>query len=152
MARVRDLVAEMVDAIVDDLEPKPGAELLALVNGLGATPLMELYVAYNDLVAELDRRGPPDPAQPGWELRDQSRHDRHVDPRCSTSMMSWWNSGGLARLHRRTPVGGLRSRAASGQRGLSLRADRQLYLIASGCSGDATAPVICNGCAISWKS
>ncbi len=57
MARVRDLVAEMVDAIVDDLEPKPGAELLALVNGLGATPLMELYVAYNDLVAELDRRG-----------------------------------------------------------------------------------------------
>jgi dihydroxyacetone kinase-like protein len=51
------LVAESVEAIVSALEPPDGATMLAFVNGFGATPLMELYVVYNDLVAELTRRG-----------------------------------------------------------------------------------------------
>lgn len=38
------LAAEMVGAILKDLAPRPGAEALLLVNGLGGTPSMELYV------------------------------------------------------------------------------------------------------------
>ena len=56
IAPAADLVAEMVDAIVGNLQPSVGAEILALVNGLGATPLMELYIVYRDLVAELTKR------------------------------------------------------------------------------------------------
>lgn len=56
MAQATKLVAEIADAIIADLSPEPGADLLALVNGLGATSLMELYVVYNALVAELTRR------------------------------------------------------------------------------------------------
>ena len=57
MLPAAQLVAESVQAIVADLEPEPGSGMLAFVNGFGASPLMELYVVYNDLVAELTRRG-----------------------------------------------------------------------------------------------
>ncbi len=33
-----------------------GSQVVALVNGLGATPLMELYLLFNDLADELSRR------------------------------------------------------------------------------------------------
>jgi dihydroxyacetone kinase-like protein len=42
------MIKDMVDAILTDLDDKTkGAEVLLLVNGLGATPLMELYLIYN---------------------------------------------------------------------------------------------------------
>jgi phosphoenolpyruvate---glycerone phosphotransferase subunit DhaK len=45
------IVKDMVDAILADLTPHLTAnkhqEILLLVNGLGATPLMELYLVYN---------------------------------------------------------------------------------------------------------
>jgi dihydroxyacetone kinase-like protein len=41
------IVKDMVDAIIADLKPADGSEALLLVNGLGATPLMELYLIYN---------------------------------------------------------------------------------------------------------
>ncbi len=41
------LRGELLKAIVDDLQPPPGAELLVLVNGLGGTPLGELYLLFN---------------------------------------------------------------------------------------------------------
>jgi phosphoenolpyruvate---glycerone phosphotransferase subunit DhaK len=52
-----EIVAEMTDAILSDLEPAPGAKLLAFVNGLGGTPLIELYVIYNELAKQLASRG-----------------------------------------------------------------------------------------------
>jgi len=52
-----EIVAEMTDAIVSDLDPPSGAGLLAFVNGLGGTPLIELYVIYNELRKQLDNRG-----------------------------------------------------------------------------------------------
>ena len=47
----------MTDAILTDLNPPAGAQLLAFVNGLGGTPLIELYVLYNELAQQLERRG-----------------------------------------------------------------------------------------------
>jgi dihydroxyacetone kinase-like protein len=52
-----DIVAEMAEAILSDLDPPRGAELLAFVNGLGGTPAIELYVIYNELMRQLDERG-----------------------------------------------------------------------------------------------
>lgn len=41
------IVTDMVNAIMADLSPTSGSEILLLVNGLGATPLMELYLIFN---------------------------------------------------------------------------------------------------------
>jgi dihydroxyacetone kinase-like protein len=54
---VSEVVAEMTEAIVSDLAPASGAKLLAFVNGLGGTPLIELYLVYNELAKQLADRG-----------------------------------------------------------------------------------------------
>jgi phosphoenolpyruvate---glycerone phosphotransferase subunit DhaK len=51
------IVNDMVDAIMTDLKPEKGAEILLLVNGLGATPLMELYLIYNTAEKRLTAHG-----------------------------------------------------------------------------------------------
>ena len=57
LASAAEIVAEMTDAIVSDLAPTDGAELLAFVNGLGGTPQIELYLIYNELTKQLSARG-----------------------------------------------------------------------------------------------
>jgi dihydroxyacetone kinase-like protein len=52
-----EIVAAMVEAILEDLELAEGSNLLAFVNGLGGTPLIELWVVYNDLVKQLEQLG-----------------------------------------------------------------------------------------------
>jgi phosphoenolpyruvate---glycerone phosphotransferase subunit DhaK len=52
-----EIVAEMSEAILGDLEPASGSNVLAFVNGLGGTPLIELYVIYNELHKQLEERG-----------------------------------------------------------------------------------------------
>jgi dihydroxyacetone kinase-like protein len=52
-----EIVDEMAEAILGDLDPPRGADLLAFVNGLGGTPLLELYVIYNELARQLAARG-----------------------------------------------------------------------------------------------
>jgi phosphoenolpyruvate---glycerone phosphotransferase subunit DhaK len=52
-----EIVAEMTEAILSDLDPPAGANLLAFVNGLGGTPAIELYLIYNELAKQLDERG-----------------------------------------------------------------------------------------------
>lgn len=54
------IVADMVAAIVHDIEAKQlptQGDILLLVNGLGATPLMELYLIYNTAAKLLRERG-----------------------------------------------------------------------------------------------
>ncbi|MGD9889680.1 MAG: dihydroxyacetone kinase subunit DhaK [Dehalococcoidia bacterium] len=51
------IVEQMCDAILGDLSPPAGSRLLAFVNGLGATPLIELYLLYGELAAQLEKRG-----------------------------------------------------------------------------------------------
>ena len=47
----------MTTAILTDLDPSPGANVLAFVNGLGGTPLIELYLVYNELTKQLEGHG-----------------------------------------------------------------------------------------------
>jgi dihydroxyacetone kinase-like protein len=54
------IVADMVAAIVHDMEAKQlptQGDILLLVNGLGATPLMELYLIYNAAAQRLTEKG-----------------------------------------------------------------------------------------------
>jgi dihydroxyacetone kinase-like protein len=47
-----EVVETMVEAVVSDLKPRRGSQVLAFVNGMGGTPLLELYLLY----AEVDRQ------------------------------------------------------------------------------------------------
>jgi len=57
MASAHEIVEVMATAIVDDLPYASGDRVLAFVNGMGGTPLIELYVVFNELVGFLKGRG-----------------------------------------------------------------------------------------------
>lgn len=46
VGRADDVTNELMDLILNEMKPKAGDEVAVLVNGLGATGLMELYVIY----------------------------------------------------------------------------------------------------------
>jgi phosphoenolpyruvate---glycerone phosphotransferase subunit DhaK len=54
---VGEIVDMMATAVVDDLPFSKGDNVLAFVNGMGGTPLIELYVVYNELTKFLKGRG-----------------------------------------------------------------------------------------------
>ena len=47
----------MVEAVISDLAPKSGANLLVFVNGMGGTPQLELYLLYGEIEQRLRGRG-----------------------------------------------------------------------------------------------
>jgi dihydroxyacetone kinase-like protein len=47
----------MVDAVISDLKPADGAELLVFTNGLGGTPQLELYILHGEIERALGERG-----------------------------------------------------------------------------------------------
>jgi dihydroxyacetone kinase-like protein len=51
------VVERLATAIVDDLPFQSGDKVLAFVNGMGGTPLIELYVVYRELHRFLEGRG-----------------------------------------------------------------------------------------------
>ena len=51
------VVERLATAIVEDLPYESGDQVLAFVNGMGGTPLIELYVVYNELNKFLSERG-----------------------------------------------------------------------------------------------
>lgn len=53
----RELAAEVVDTILADRHLAAGDRVIALVNGLGGTPLMELYVVFGEVAARLREHG-----------------------------------------------------------------------------------------------
>lgn len=57
LASAHEIVEIMAKAIVEDLPFNSGDQVLAFVNGMGGTPLIELYVIYNELNAFLKARG-----------------------------------------------------------------------------------------------
>lgn len=57
LASARDIVDEMMAAILADLGAGKGDDVLLLVNGFGATPLMELYLVYNEAATRAEAAG-----------------------------------------------------------------------------------------------
>jgi dihydroxyacetone kinase-like protein len=57
LASADAIAEELVGAILKDLAPKQGSDVLLLVNGFGATPLIELYLIVNSAKRILDGAG-----------------------------------------------------------------------------------------------
>ena len=57
IAPAREIVELLATPIVDDLPFRSGDRVLAFVNSMGGTPLIELYIVYNDLYRFLADRG-----------------------------------------------------------------------------------------------
>ncbi len=47
----------MLTPILDDMQAKQGDEVVVLVSGLGATPVMELYIYYAEVEKQLSEKG-----------------------------------------------------------------------------------------------
>jgi phosphoenolpyruvate---glycerone phosphotransferase subunit DhaK len=52
-----EIVETMLGAVLSDLKPADGAKVLAFVNGMGGTPLIELYLLYNEVDTQLRAAG-----------------------------------------------------------------------------------------------
>jgi len=57
LASADAIAAELLEAILKDLAPGKGSDVLLLVNGFGATPLIELYLMVNSAKRILDGAG-----------------------------------------------------------------------------------------------
>ena len=57
LAPVDEIAAMLVEPILEDLPFQSGDSVLAFVNGMGGTPLIELYVAFNSVAKILKGRG-----------------------------------------------------------------------------------------------
>lgn len=51
------LATELVDKLIESFDAKPGEKYGVLINGMGATPLMEQYVFANDVAKLLEDKG-----------------------------------------------------------------------------------------------
>lgn len=54
---VKELVKDIVNVIKEEIQLSKGQKVAVIVNGMGATPLMELYIAAYNLKDELDALG-----------------------------------------------------------------------------------------------
>lgn len=57
LKNAKDMAKEAVDMVVPDLPYQSGDEVVVLVSGLGATPVMELYIFYNEVEKLLSGKG-----------------------------------------------------------------------------------------------
>src|ERR1700759_2635260 len=57
LTSAHDIVERLATAIVDDIPYESGDNVLAFVNGMGGTPLVELYIVYRELAKFLEGRG-----------------------------------------------------------------------------------------------
>jgi phosphoenolpyruvate---glycerone phosphotransferase subunit DhaK len=57
LAPAKDIAALLVDPVLADLPYGSGDSVLAFVNGMGGTPLIELYVMFGEVAALLEKAG-----------------------------------------------------------------------------------------------
>jgi len=57
LGTAHDIVERLATAIVEDLPYASGDKVLAFVNGMGGTPLIELYIVYRELAKFLEGHG-----------------------------------------------------------------------------------------------
>ena len=57
LAPARDVASLLLDPVLADLPYGRGDSVIAFVNGMGGTPLIELYLMYGEVAALLDRAG-----------------------------------------------------------------------------------------------
>jgi phosphoenolpyruvate---glycerone phosphotransferase subunit DhaK len=53
----KEITEMMAEAVISDLPFKQGDKVIAMVNGMGGTPLIELYLLYNELFGICNKKG-----------------------------------------------------------------------------------------------
>ena len=56
MKSAQEITNELLEAINEDLKPETNEEILLFVNGMGGTPLTELYLIYDNAKNMLDKK------------------------------------------------------------------------------------------------
>jgi len=59
LAPAREVASLLVEPVLADLPIAQGDPVIAFVNGLGGTPLIELYLMFNEVQKLLDQHGVP---------------------------------------------------------------------------------------------
>ena len=59
LAPAREVASLLVEPVLSDLPFAKGDPVIAFVNGLGGTPLIELYLMFNEVQKILDQHGVP---------------------------------------------------------------------------------------------
>ena len=80
LASAKEIVGTAIDAILPTKPLTVGDQTIVMVNGLGGTPLIELYLLFSEVAAALTEPGSNRP-QPCRQLRHQPRHGRCVHHR-----------------------------------------------------------------------
>jgi dihydroxyacetone kinase-like protein len=57
LASANDIVDELVEAVASDLPYEKGDDVALMINGLGGTPISELYILYGRAHEQLSGRG-----------------------------------------------------------------------------------------------
>ena len=57
LAKANEIVDELLEAVVSDLPYKSGDEVALMINGMGGTPISELYLLYGYAHEQLGKRG-----------------------------------------------------------------------------------------------
>lgn len=57
LAPASELAEEIVERLMEELRVEDSETVCVLVNGMGSTPLMELYILYREVYRSLERRG-----------------------------------------------------------------------------------------------
>jgi dihydroxyacetone kinase-like protein len=57
MAPANAIVDELLEAVASDLPYKPGDEVALMINGMGGTPISELYLLYGYAHQQVEKRG-----------------------------------------------------------------------------------------------
>lgn len=53
----KEIAVKMAKTVIDDMEPEEGSEVAVLLSGLGATPVIELYILYDEIENYLKEQG-----------------------------------------------------------------------------------------------
>ena len=57
LGNAAQIAERILEPVVNDFPLQPGDTVLAFVNGMGGTPLIELYLMYGEIAKQLDSRG-----------------------------------------------------------------------------------------------
>ena len=111
LASADEIIDELLEAVVSDLPYQSGDEVALMINGLGGTPISELYILYGRAHQQLADAGDQRDAQLRRRVLHVARHGRRLgDARqarrraqrsCSTRPPRWRSASSERRRRRR---------------------------------------------------
>ena len=104
LGTAKQVAAIMVQAVIDDLAPDPGTQLLVFTNSMGGTPPLELYVLHGEIERELRERGLEPARRLVGPVHHVARDGRRVADGAGARRRAH-RAVGCSRPHRRAPLG-----------------------------------------------